>query len=179
MAKSKKPRKTYRPGRVDPFAGAARLIQMQREAKMLEDAYPDAPASADKRERLMGTLRSALEGIARGTHPGEEDWRLLSDAVNLVETMEMRGNLDRGDTTVVMTAALKGMVLAAERYRAGKGMRMDGEGMQAMRQVLDIYEQTLEGLPERETVQIMIETQRRVSAVLAGRNVSDRTVIAV
>ncbi len=184
MAQTKKPRRKYVPGRVNPFGAAAKLVALQQEAdaqdlraRLLADADPVNPAPEEKRERMLATLRSAMVTITQGKHPTEEEWRVLSDLVNMIETMEVRGNMDRADTTEHMTGAMKGMVLAANRYREGKAMRLDGEGVRHLSALLEIYAQTLEEFSERESLEIILETSDRVRAAQAGKTVPDRHVI--
>ena len=57
------------------------------------------------------------------------------------------------------------LVGAANRFKAGKGMRLDALGLQALRDVVEVYRQCLVTLTEREMAQAQQETQRRVHAL--------------
>lgn len=129
------------------------------------------PASKEKANRISLAFHTALQGIVAGRHPGEEEWRSLSGCVNTVETMTIGDSpkLIAAEVMPDVNAAIAGMVGAAKRFKAGQGMRVDGPGLQALRHVLDIYEQCLEGLTEREMSQAQAETQRRVNALLHAR----------
>lgn len=132
-----------------------------------------APAPQAERERLMARFRSALESIARGAHPGEGDWRDLSDAINTVETLALHlHKLVPAEVMPTINAAVAAMVGAARRFQTGHGMRVDGPGLEALRDVLGFYEQCLEGLTEREMALAQAETQRRVNALLHARKPS-------
>jgi hypothetical protein len=129
-----------------------------------------SPAPKAKRDRVMGEFLSSLDTMARGSHPGEEEWRSLSDAVNTVETLALSlRKLVPDEVMPTVNAAIASMVAAAGRFKAGQGMRLDAAGLQALRDVLSIYDQCLEGLTEREMVQAQAETQRRVNALLHAR----------
>lgn len=128
---------------------------------------PTNPARAGA---VMLRFLTALEAMARGDEPGEAEWSDLSDAVNTVETLALHmGKLDPSEAMPLVNAAIAAMVGAANRHKAGKGMRLDAQGLQAMRAVVDVYGQCLEGLTEREMAQAQAETARRLRAILAGK----------
>lgn len=128
------------------------------------------PASPDAKAKVMLRFLTALDHIARGEHPGEDDWRDLSDAINTVETLALHlGKLDPSEVMPVVNAAIAGMVGAANRYRAGQGMRLDAAGLEALRDVIDIYGQCLDSLTEHEMAMAQAETQRRVHALLRAK----------
>ncbi|MEY4415386.1 MAG: hypothetical protein RIQ53_2679 [Pseudomonadota bacterium] len=155
-----KPRKKYRP-----------------KAVMTNPLASLRPAPPELRRKTMATFESALMMMACGRHPGEEDWQLLSDAVNTVETLAVgQGKLVPDEVMPTVNAAIAGMVGAANRFKAGQGMRVDGPGLHALRTVLDIYEQCLEGLTEREMATAQAETQRRVHALLRARAPSKEVI---
>lgn len=131
------------------------------------------PAAKADRDRVMGQFLSSLQTMVSGAHPGEEEWRSLSDSVNTVETLALQlGKLDAAEVMPTVTAAIAAMVAAANRFKAGQGMRLDAQGLQALRDVLAIYEQCLEGLTEREMALAQAETQRRMNALLRSKKPS-------
>lgn len=135
------------------------------------------PASKEQRDRVMGEFLSSLDTMARGSHPGEEEWRSVSDAINSVETLALHlHKLDPREVMPTVNAAIAAMVSAAKRFQAGQGMRLDAPGLKALRDVLAIYEQCVEGLTEREMSQAQAETQRRVSALLRSKTPSAEVI---
>lgn len=127
---------------------------------------------ADRR-RVLATFYTALEDMARGDHPGVSEWRDLSDCINTVETMaETLHMLDAAEVMPSVTAAIAGMVAASKRYQAGAGMRLDAQGLTALRQVVDIYAQCLDGYTEREMARAQAETQRRVNQIMRSKSSS-------
>lgn len=166
-------RKRGRPARP---AQPSRLL-----SKLVVGVHADDQNPLPQRERdlLMGCMHSALESIARGQHPGEDDWRHLSDAINVVETLFLRGNLVRDEVHATWAAACYAMARAGERWHASQVMRMDGEGLRAVRECVGHYAQAMEGLPERDFLLAVYETRERLAAIAAGRVVSDREVVIV
>ena len=124
-----------------------------------------APKAA--RDRVMLGFLSALQECTAGRHPGVEEWRSLSDAVNTVETLALHlGKLVPEEVMPVVTRAIAGMVTASKRYTSGQGMRLDADGIAALREIISIYGDCLDGLTEREMAQAQAETQRRLNEVL-------------
>lgn len=135
------------------------------------------PAAREQRDRVMARFLTALDAMVRGEHPGIDEWRDLSDAINTVETLCLHQHkLVPQEVMPTINAAIAGMVQAAQRYKAGQGMRLSGEGLQALRDVLVIYEQCCEELTEHEMAQAQAETQRRVHALLRRRTPSKEVI---
>lgn len=137
------------------------------------------PATAEQCASLMGRFLTALDAMARGEHPGEAEWRDLSDAVNTVETMALHLRmLDAAEVMPTVNAAIAGMVEAARRHQAGQRMGLNGAGLQALRDIVGIYEQCLNGYTAHEMAKAQAETQRRFNEILRGKR-DERTVVAL
>jgi hypothetical protein len=135
------------------------------------------PADPARRAMVMARFLTALDAMASGQHPGEADWRDLSDAINTVETLALhQGKLVPAEVMPTITAAIAAMVGAARRHQAGQRMGLTGEGLRALRDVLGIYETCLDGLTEREVCMAQAETQRRVNALLRSHRTSPMVV---
>lgn len=126
-----------------------------------------APASEAQKARVMLRFLSALQECTQGRHPGVDEWRSLSDAINTVETLALYlHKLVPGEIMPTVNRAIEGMVLASRRYTSGQGMRFDADGLNAVRECIAIYGDCLDGLTEREMSQAQAETQRRLNEVL-------------
>lgn len=135
-----------------------------------------APAEKGQRDGVMLDFLTALESMAAGRHPGVEEWRSLSDAINTVETLANLGNLSPAEVMPTVNAAIAGMVGASKRYQAGQGMRLDAAGLQALRDVVAIYGDCLEALTAREMARAQAETQRRVNELLHAKKPTHEVV---
>jgi len=101
----------------------------------------------------------------------------MSDVVNTVETLALgMGKLVPAEVMPDVNEAIASMVKAARRFQAGQGMRLDAAGLAALRGVLDVYEQCLDGLTAREMAVAQAETQLRVNALLRSRGPSREVV---
>lgn len=123
------------------------------------------PASKTDADRMLLRFYTALEHMERGEHPGPIEWRDLSDALNIVETLALRMNrLSRDEVMPIVNAAIAAMVGAARSHEAGQGARIDAAGARAVRDVLEIYGQCLEELPSFDMASAHALTQTRKRA---------------
>lgn len=95
-------------------------------------------ASITHRERL-DKLRlleySALEAMTKGQGT-VTDWRVLVDVLNLSETMA-RHNIGKDEVMPVCQKAQDALHQAAERYQKTMRMGLSGEGIQAVRDLIE------------------------------------------
>jgi len=95
-------------------------------------------ASITHRERL-DKLRmmeySALESITKGNGT-IHDWRTLVDVLNLSETMA-RNNIGKDEVLPVCQKAQEALHEAAERYQKSLSMGLSGQGIQAVRELIE------------------------------------------
>lgn len=132
-----------------------------------------------KRNKVMLDFYTALESISKGQHPGENEWRSLSDAVNLVEVIaDDLVMLDRSEVLPVVESAVDGMVAAANRYKDGKGMRFDANGLASLREILSIYDYCLLTMKERVIEMAQDIVTKKVQDVLK-KNAQAREVVSV
>lgn len=134
------------------------------------------PASEEKRAEVMLLFLTALDAMASGTKPGEQEWRSLSDSINTIETLVQQGKLPAAETMPLVDAACEAMVSAAARHRAGLRMGFSGSGLQAVRDVVTVYDQCMTVLTEHEMAMAQQETQRRVNEILRAKQ-SDEVVM--
>jgi hypothetical protein len=95
-------------------------------------------ASITHRERL-DKLRlleySALEAMTKGNGT-VHDWRILVDVLNLSETMA-RNNIGKNEVLPICQKAQDVLHQAAERYQNTMKMGLSGEGIQAVRDLIE------------------------------------------
>lgn len=122
----------------------------------------------------MVQFLTALDMLARESGAGIDEWRALADCVNTVETLVLQGKLLRAEVMPTIEACTQAMCAAGERYQEGGGMHVEPSGLQALRDVVAIYQQCLDGLTEREMAVATQETIRRVRRVMAKPGPTDR-----
>lgn len=141
-------------------------------------ASPTEPTPADQRRHQVTRMYAGLRAIEQDQAPSTDDWRVCSDAVNLMETLVGQGHVQDGSG--LLMDAVKALAMAGRRHVAGGAIRLDGAGILAVRAVLEDYAAALEQLPHRTMVACHRETERRIAEIHAGhRRPHDVEVMAL
>ena len=141
-----------------------------KQYTMLDEmmASPTEPLATEKRQHQLLRMYQGLASLETSPEPSTEDWRLCSDAVNLMETLVMEMKVCE-DTTGLLMDAITALAKAGQRHMAGGPIRLDGAGIQAVRAVLSDYADVLEVLPARTMVRCHRLTEKRIHDILQGR----------
>lgn len=129
-------------------------------------ASPTEPMPEGYRRHQLTRMWSGLANMETGATPTTDDWRVCSDAVNLMETLVSMGVVE--DTSGLLMDAITAMAMAGKRHMKGNAIRLDALGIQAVRAVLEDYASMLDQLPARTMVRCHRLTERRIREVLAG-----------
>ena len=152
-------------------------------------ASDSQPLPAEKRTYQLMRMRQGLDDLMHAAMPGADSWRVLSDAVNLLETLVLEGEAPqrdaagrivgshwRGcdgapvevrDSSGLLLDAITALAHAGDRSLQGKPMRLDGPGLSAVRSVLEDYQAALECLPARTMIRCHRKTAARMRKVLS------------
>lgn len=120
------------------------------------------------RTHQLSRMHQGLAAIERAEQPTPEDWRLCSDAVNLMETL-VREMQVAEDTRGLLDDAVFAMAMAGRRYFTHGCIRLDGAGIQAIRALLEDYAALLDVLPERTVKDAHRRTEKRIHEILANK----------
>lgn len=151
-------------------------------------ASDSSPTAAENRAHQLSRMRQGLSDMMHAPQPSNDAWRVLSDAVNLLETLVQEGEAPqrdaagrivashwRGcdgapvevrDSSGLLLDAITALAHAGERALHGKPMRLDGPGLVAVRAVLEDYQAALECLPARTMIRCHRKTATRMRKVL-------------
>jgi hypothetical protein len=161
MAGNKKPRKKHR-----------RLANLTNTLSFV------MPAPVNRGLPLLMKFHTAVEMIAKGQHPGVNEWRDLADCINTMETLVDPMKLVTPKIMPTVKRAEAAMAAAAIRYRAGRGFSMDGLGLVAIRECVAFYADCMAELTERQMEHAQALTEKRADEYRA-RAADDREVIAL
>lgn len=131
-------------------------------------ADPIRPLSIERRQAQVEAMRRALDSLAQGANPTAGDWRICSDAVNITETL-VKDMAIAQDAEGLLQDAVAGLAASGQRQLHGKPLRLDGPGLQAVRAVIEDYEELIAALPARTVIRAHRLTERRVRDILEGR----------
>ncbi|MDD2728299.1 hypothetical protein [Malikia sp.] len=153
-------------------------------------ASPHQPLSAERRRHQLSRMWEGLRAIETAPNPTNDDWRLCSDAVNLMETLLRNGDArpdEHGqvssnwwrdcagdwvqihDSGKLLMDAVAAMAAAGIRKLDGGQIRLDADGTQAVRALLEDYRDLLDVLPARTIIRAHRLTEKRISAIFSGR----------
>lgn len=139
-------------------------------------ASPTDPMPLSSRVHQLTRMHQGLHAMIRGDEPRPDDWRVVSDAINIMETMVFRGTMQDEDGLIMK--AITAMVGAAERSKSGQALRLDAKGIEVLRGLLEDYQFALENLPHRTMVTCHRETETRIRDIIAGKRKATDVVVA-
>lgn len=132
-------------------------------------AAPDKPMPEARRNFQLTRMYEGLRAMEQAPAPSADDWRVVSDAVNLMETLVREMGLC-DDSSGLLADAVAAMALAGARHlESGAPIRLDGRGIHAVRAVLADYAEMLETLSERTMTECHRLTERRIYQIQAGQ----------
>jgi len=130
-------------------------------------ASPTEPMPIDSRTHQLTRMWQGLVALELADTPSTDDWRVLSDAVNLMETLVAQGEVR--DDSGLLQDAITALAMAGRRSLAGGNIRLDARGIQAVRAVLEDYASAVEQLSHRTMVRCHRLTERRIHDILNGK----------
>ena len=127
--------------------------QTKRKVWALIDPITHAVVGAsitqrDKLDKLRMMEYSALEAMTKGQGT-IHDWRTLVDVLNLSETMA-RHNIGKDEVLPVCQKAQEALHEAAERYQKTLSMGLSGQGIQAVRELIEYADLQQASIPRAD-----------------------------
>jgi hypothetical protein len=129
---------------------------------------PTKPLPKEWRTHQLTRMYEGLHQLEKAEVPSADDWRVVSDALNLVETLVLEMKVCE-DANGLLPDAMQALSKAVERNKAGHSLRLDGQGIVAVRSVLQDYAELIEKLPARTMIRCHRLTEKRVQEILRGK----------
>jgi uncharacterized protein YyaL (SSP411 family) len=131
-------------------------------------ASPTEPLPVEYRRHQLTRMYEGLASMEKGENPTTDDWRVVSDAVNLMETLIETMQVCEDNSGLLMDA-ITAMAMAGRRNLAGNAIRLDGAGIQAVRAILEDYAALLDVLPARTMIRCHRLTEKRLHDLMDGK----------
>jgi hypothetical protein len=128
---------------------------------------PDHPMKEERRQYQLMVIRTALYSIERADKPSIEDWKIISQAINMMEMLVEMGFAK--DEDGLIQDAIDSMATAAQRYKDKNVMRFTGSEMNVIRGIIDDYQTMIENLDERTMIYCHRNTEMRLQNILKGK----------
>lgn len=126
MARNKKPRKAYRPGRVNCLA----------IANALHRASCMTPAEVDM---VMTPIEDALNRLASGSLDPGHDWCVLADAVNISAELALAGILSNDSAVAGINAGRDALAELCFGANAGGSWVLAGQPLEAVTHAMNLH----------------------------------------
>jgi len=151
-------------------AGKRRPAQREKRYTIIDEmmASPTEPLPVAWKTYQLTRMYEGLAAMEKAPSPTTDDWRVVSDAVNLMETLIETMQVCE-DSSGLLMDAITAMAHAGRRNTAGGAIRLDGAGIQAVRAVLEDYAALLDVLPARAMIRCHRLTEKRLHELLAGK----------
>ena len=134
-------------------------------------ASPTQPMPQNLRTHQLNRMYGGLRALETAPNPSTDDWRVVSDAVNLMETLVLTMQLCE-DASGLLNDAVTALALAGKRHMQGQNLRLDAKGIQAARAVLEDYAAVLAVLPHRTMINCHRRTEKRIHGIFVGRRMA-------
>jgi hypothetical protein len=151
-------------------AGKRRPAQREKRYTLLDEmaASPTEPLPLAWKTYQLTRMYEGLAAMEKAPSPTTDDWRVVSDAVNLMETLIETMQVCE-DSSGLLMDAITAMAHAGRRNTSGGAIRLDGAGIQAVRAVLEDYAALLDVLPARAMIRCHRLTEKRLHELLDGK----------
>jgi hypothetical protein len=124
----------------------------------------------------LSSMWDGLIELKQGTAT-TDDWRVCSDAVNLMETFITSGlwfdcagaQVEIEDGQGLLMDAVTAMAMAGNRHRSGERLCLLESEYPAVAGLLEDYAALIEVLPQRTMIRCHRLTEQRLLEILAGR----------
>lgn len=140
-------------------------------------ADPVQPLAIQDRINTVGKMADSMAALKLDPCPPVEDWRRLSDMVNMVHTLVDMGEMV--DSQALLADVFEAMVKASDRYKADQPLRFDGPGVQAMDALFQDFSTAVSVLPARTMIRCHRLTVKRLQAVRKGQQKVSGRVVAI
>lgn len=140
-------------------------------------ADPVQPLAIQDRINTVGKMADSMAALKLDPYPPVEDWRRLSDMVNMVHTLVDMGEMV--DSQALLADVFEAMVKASDRYKADQPLRFDGPGVQAMDALFQDFSTAVSVLPARTMIRCHRLTVKRLQAVRKGQQKVSGRVVAI
>ena len=129
-------------------------------------ASPTQPMPESERTNWLMQAHLALEEMEKGADPHTSEWWSVAGAVNWMQALVEAGHLQ--DEQGLIADCHEALGRAGKRHLSKQRMGLDGEGMTALRQLLQDMDLALRELPHRVHIQAHIASAKRVAALVQG-----------
>ena len=131
-------------------------------------ASPIDPMPEKHRRHQLTRMWNGLRSMELDENPSYDDWEVVSNALNMMETLVEMG-WAKDEDNLIEDAVYELAVSGQRHVDTGAPIRLSGKGIQTIRALLEDYASALEELPHRTMMSCHRLTEKRVQDILAKR----------
>lgn len=141
-------------------------------------ADPVKPIDENKRKAQLELIHACLRSIEQNPEPTLQQWEIISDVVNMMETLLEMGEIQDADDLI--GDAVAALAKAGSRHlEKNVPIRFDGKDLVTIRGVIEDYAMVGEHLSARTMIRAHRLTEKRVNDILSGKCKPENIVLAV
>jgi hypothetical protein len=142
-------------------------------------ASKNSPLPEFKIRHQLSRMHQGLHALETAEKPTMDDWQVVSDAINMIETLTLTNNgwwsdcdgdqVQITDSNGLLQDAVSAMAQAGRRYYEHGVIRLDAKGIATIRAVLEDYSQLIQVLPARVMIHCHRKTEIKLHDILKGQ----------
>ena len=130
-------------------------------------ASPSSPIPEAKRFYQLQRMHQGLHSIIYNDKPTSHDWSVVSDSINLLETLI--NDEVAADNDGLIDEAIEAMVCASVAIKSKTKVELSDSQENAISAVLEDYEMCLNELPARQIIRTHRRTEKRLLEIKRGK----------
>ena len=144
-------------------------MKLKTTYSLLDEMMASAshPLPAEKIQHQLSRMYQGLHSLETAEQPTMDDWQVVSDAVNMLETFVEKDICE--DQTGLLTDAVSAMAQAGRRHIQHGVIRLDAKGIATIRAVLEDYAGLIEVLPARVMIHCHRKTEMKLHDIIKGK----------
>ena len=141
-------------------------------------ADPIKPLAEHKRKAQLELINACMRSIEQNPNPTLQQWEIISDIVNFMETLLEMGEVQDPDDLI--GDAVAALAKAGNRHiTQNVPIRFDGKDLTTIRGVIEDYATVGESLSARTMITAHRKTEKRVNDILTGKCKPDNMALAI
>ena len=131
-------------------------------------ADPILPLPKEMQKYQIGKMWEGVKSLSQSQLPTYADWSVVSDSLNLMETLIEMGHAE--DSQGAINDAMAALIRLGNSHTSGKPMRLAEPDLTIICGMLEDYEFMLANLSARVMITCHRRTEKRIKEIFAGKS---------
>lgn len=137
------------------------------------------PLPPKKIQHQLSRMYQGIAALETSEKPTVDDWQVVSDAVNMLETLTLTNEgwwldcdgdpVQIKDSSGLLPDAVAALAMAGRRHFEHGVIRLDAKGIATIRAVLEDYAALIEIMPARVMIHCHRKTEKRLQDIIKGK----------